>query len=71
MYFRNSELQLQSAVQRALGAEEALQAALGKIQDLERLLQSQSRAEPQTAEGTTEYFFILGKLSSSDTRGTT
>lgn len=57
VYFSNSELQLQSAVQRALRAEEALQAALGKIQDLERQLQSQSRAEPQSAEGTNTIIF--------------
>lgn len=51
VYFSHSELQVQSAVQRALRAEEELQAALGKIQDLERQLQSQSRAEPQPAQG--------------------
>lgn len=52
VYLSHSELQIQSAVQRALRAEEELQAALGKIQDLERQLQSQTRAEPQPAEGT-------------------
>lgn len=52
MYLSNSELQVQSAEQRALRAEEALQAALDTIQDLERQLQSQSRAEPQSVEGT-------------------
>lgn len=52
MYFSHSELQVQSAVQRALRAEEELQVALDKIQDLERQLQSQSRAEPQHVEGT-------------------
>lgn len=51
VYFSHSELQVQSAVQRALRAEEELQAALGKIQDLERQLQSRSRAEPRPAEG--------------------
>lgn len=52
MYLSNSELQVQSAEQRALLAEEALQAALDTIQDLERQLQSQSRAEAQIVEGT-------------------
>lgn len=51
-FFSHSELQVQSAVQRALRAEEELQAALVKIQDLERQLQSHSGAEPQPAEGT-------------------
>lgn len=52
MSFSHSELQVQSAVRRALRAEEELQVALGKIQDLERQLQGHSRAEPQPAEGT-------------------
>lgn len=54
MYFSNSELQLQSAVQRALRAEEDLQASLSKIQDLERQLQGQpgaAAAAGQSAEG--------------------
>ena len=48
----DSELRVQSAVQRALKAEEALEAALEKIQDLERQLQGQPSVEPKTSEGT-------------------
>lgn len=52
MFFSNSELRVLSAEQRALKAEEALQAALDKIQDLERHLQGQSGLEPKSSEGT-------------------
>eukprot|EP00064_Thunnus_orientalis_P012716 superscaffoldBa00001985_g12751 len=45
-----SELQVQSAEQRALKAEEALQAALEKIKDLERQLHDQSSLEPKSSE---------------------
>uniref|UniRef100_A0A8C4H9N1 Axonemal dynein light chain domain containing 1 n=1 Tax=Dicentrarchus labrax TaxID=13489 RepID=A0A8C4H9N1_DICLA len=44
----DSELQVQSAEQRALKAEEALQAALEKIQDLETQLQGQPSLEPKS-----------------------
>uniref|UniRef100_A0A8C6SMB3 Axonemal dynein light chain domain containing 1 n=1 Tax=Neogobius melanostomus TaxID=47308 RepID=A0A8C6SMB3_9GOBI len=44
------QLQVQSAQQRALKAEEALQAALQKIQDLERQVQGRSTSEPKTPE---------------------
>lgn len=72
VYFSHSELQVQSAVQRALRAEEELQAALGKIQDLERELQSRSRAEPQPAEGTnTVISSKMEKERSSDVSGIT
>jgi len=47
----DSEVQVQSAKQRALTAEEALQAALEKIQDLERQLQGQPSLELKTEEG--------------------
>ncbi|XP_070765582.1 axonemal dynein light chain domain-containing protein 1 [Enoplosus armatus] len=46
----DSELQVQSAEQRALKAEEALQAALEKIQDLERQLQGRPSLEPKSSE---------------------
>ncbi|KAG7230613.1 hypothetical protein INR49_025330 [Caranx melampygus] len=46
----DSELRVQSAEQRALKAEEALQAALEKIQDLERQLQGQPSLEPRNGE---------------------
>ncbi|KAG7513581.1 hypothetical protein JOB18_011935 [Solea senegalensis] len=47
----DSELRVQSAEHRALKAEEALQAALEKIQDLERLqLQGQPLLEPKSNE---------------------
>ncbi|GAA6235312.1 axonemal dynein light chain domain-containing protein 1 isoform X1 [Lates japonicus] len=46
----DSELRIQSAEQRALKAEEALQAALEKIQDLERQLQGQPSLEPKSSE---------------------
>ncbi|XP_029905519.1 axonemal dynein light chain domain-containing protein 1 [Myripristis murdjan] len=42
-----AEVRIQSAEQRALKAEEALQAALQKIQDLERQLQGRSSLEPK------------------------
>ncbi|XP_042271697.1 axonemal dynein light chain domain-containing protein 1 isoform X2 [Thunnus maccoyii] len=45
-----SELQVQSAEQRALKAEEALQAALEKIKDLEKQLHDQSSLEPKSSE---------------------
>lgn len=51
MSISNSELRVQSAEQRALKAEEALQAALDKIQDLERQLQGYSSLEPKGCEG--------------------
>lgn len=47
----DSELRIQSAEQRALKAEEALQAALEKIQDLERQLQGRPSLEPKSSEG--------------------
>ncbi|KAM8745860.1 axonemal dynein light chain domain-containing protein 1 isoform 1-T1 [Acanthopagrus schlegelii] len=46
----DSELWVQSAEQRAFKAEEALQEALEKIQDLERQLQAQSCLEPKISE---------------------
>ncbi|XP_039984217.1 axonemal dynein light chain domain-containing protein 1 isoform X3 [Xiphias gladius] len=46
----DSELRVQSAEQRALKAEEALQAALEKIQDLERQLQGRPSLEPKPSE---------------------
>ncbi|XP_029356233.1 axonemal dynein light chain domain-containing protein 1 [Echeneis naucrates] len=46
----DSELRVQSAEQRALKAEEALQAALEKIQDLQRQLQWQPILEPNRSE---------------------
>ncbi|KAM7388054.1 hypothetical protein PAMP_024255 [Pampus punctatissimus] len=46
----DSEQQVQSAEQRALKAEEALQAALVKIKYLERKLQDQSSLEPKSSE---------------------
>ena len=52
MSFSDSELWVQSAEQRAFKAEEALQEALEKIQDLERQLQAQSCLEPKISEGT-------------------
>lgn len=52
VYISDSELRGQSAEQRALKAEESLQAALDKIQDLERQLQGQSSLEPKRSEGT-------------------
>ncbi|KAM9848871.1 axonemal dynein light chain domain-containing protein 1 [Aulostomus maculatus] len=45
-----SELRVQTAELRALKAEEALQAALVKIKDLERQLQDQLGLEPTTSE---------------------
>ncbi|CAK6977588.1 axonemal dynein light chain domain-containing protein 1 isoform X2 [Scomber scombrus] len=45
-----SELQVQSAEQRALKAEEALQAALEKIKDLEKRLEDQSSLEPKSSD---------------------
>ena len=47
----DSELRFQSSEQRALKAEEALQAALEKIQDLERQLQGRPSLEPESIEG--------------------
>ncbi|XP_074490862.1 axonemal dynein light chain domain-containing protein 1 [Sebastes fasciatus] len=46
----DSELRSQSAEQRALKAEEALQAALEKIQDLERQRQGWPSLEPKSSE---------------------
>ncbi|XP_035508721.1 axonemal dynein light chain domain-containing protein 1 [Morone saxatilis] len=46
----DSELQVQSAEQRALKAEEALQAALEKIRDLETQLQGPPSLEPKSSE---------------------
>ncbi|XP_074524433.1 axonemal dynein light chain domain-containing protein 1 isoform X3 [Halichoeres trimaculatus] len=46
----DSELRAQSSEQRALEAEEALQAALEKIKDLERQLQGQQSLEPEQSE---------------------
>lgn len=51
MSISNSELRVQSAEQRALQAEEGLQAALDKIQDLERQLKGYSSLEPKGCEG--------------------
>lgn len=50
----DSELRVQSAEQRASKAEEDLQAAMDKIQDLERQLQGRLSLEPTTTEGTWE-----------------
>ncbi|XP_071402949.1 axonemal dynein light chain domain-containing protein 1 [Centroberyx affinis] len=49
-----SEVRLQTAEQRALEAEEALQAALEKIQDLERQLQGRPSLEPGGREAPPE-----------------
>lgn len=49
VFVRDSEMRVQSAELRALKAEEALQSALVKIQDLERHLQGRSSLN---AEGT-------------------
>uniref|UniRef100_UPI003AAA2159 axonemal dynein light chain domain-containing protein 1 n=1 Tax=Centroberyx gerrardi TaxID=166262 RepID=UPI003AAA2159 len=49
-----SEVRLQTAEQRALEAEEALQAALEKIQDLERQLQGRPSLEPRVSKKTPE-----------------
>ncbi|XP_044056087.1 axonemal dynein light chain domain-containing protein 1 isoform X2 [Siniperca chuatsi] len=46
----DSELRVQSAEQRALKAEEALQAALENIQNLERQLQGRPSLEPKSSE---------------------
>ncbi|KAG8003143.1 Axonemal dynein light chain domain-containing protein 1 [Nibea albiflora] len=46
----DSELRVQSAEQRALKAEEALHAALEKIQELERQLQGRPSLEPKSSE---------------------
>ncbi|XP_049444840.1 axonemal dynein light chain domain-containing protein 1 isoform X1 [Epinephelus fuscoguttatus] len=46
----DSELRVQSAEQRAMKAEEALQAALEKIRDLERQLQGRPCLEPKSSE---------------------
>ncbi|XP_031715521.1 axonemal dynein light chain domain-containing protein 1 isoform X2 [Anarrhichthys ocellatus] len=46
----DSELRVQGAERRAFKAEEALQAALEKIQDLERQLQGRPSLEPKIAE---------------------
>lgn len=48
----DSELQVQSAEQRALKGEEALQAALDKIQDLEGQLQGRSNQGSRSGKGT-------------------
>ncbi|XP_032382037.1 axonemal dynein light chain domain-containing protein 1 isoform X2 [Etheostoma spectabile] len=47
---QDSELRVQSTEQRALKAEEALQSALEKIQDLEKQLQGHSSLEPKRSE---------------------
>lgn len=52
VFVRDSELRVQSAEQRALKAEEALQAALEKTKHLERQLQGRSSLEPTSTEGT-------------------
>lgn len=52
VFVSDSELRVQSAEQRALKAEEALQAALEKIKDLERQLQGRSSLEPKISQGT-------------------
>lgn len=52
VFVSDSELRVQSAEQRALKAEEALQAALEKIQDLEIKLQGRSSLEPKISDGT-------------------
>ena len=49
---RDSELQVQSAKQRALEGEEALQAALDKIRDLEGQLQGRSSHGSRSGKGT-------------------
>lgn len=49
LFVSDSEMRVQSAEQRSLKAEEALQSALVKIQDLERHLQGRSSV---IAEGT-------------------
>ncbi|KAL6108193.1 axdnd1 [Pungitius sinensis] len=46
----DAELRVQSTEQRAFKAEEALQAALEKIQDLERQLQGRPSLEPESNE---------------------
>lgn len=51
VFVSESELQVQSAEQRALKAEEALQAALEKIKDLEKQLEDQSNLEPKSSDG--------------------
>lgn len=51
MLLSASELRAKTAEQRALRAEEALQAALDKIQDLERKLESGPSPVVQTDEG--------------------
>ena len=52
MRVRDSELQVQSAKQRALEGEEALQAALDKIRDLEGQLQGRSSHGSRSGKGT-------------------
>lgn len=52
VYVSAAEVRIQSAEQRALKAEEALQAALQKIQDLERQLQGRSSLEPKGRRAT-------------------
>lgn len=54
MCVSDSELRVQGVEQQALKAEEALQAALEKIQDLERQLQGRLGLEPKSSEGTEE-----------------
>lgn len=51
MFVSDSALLVHSAEQRALKAEEALQAALERIKDLERQLKDQSSLEPKSSEG--------------------
>ncbi|XP_034737078.1 axonemal dynein light chain domain-containing protein 1 isoform X2 [Etheostoma cragini] len=51
---QDSELRVQSTEQRALKAEEALQSALEKIQDLERQLQGHSSLEPKRSKADRE-----------------
>lgn len=61
MCVSDSELRVQGAEQRALRAEEALQAALEKIQDQERQLQGRASLEPKSSEGTVPQLDMLGR----------
>lgn len=53
VFVSDSEMRAQSAEQRALKAEEALQSALVKIQDLERHLQGRSSLNSEGTEAQT------------------
>lgn len=53
LFGSDSELRVQSAEQRALKAEEALESALVKIQDLERHLQGRSSLNAEGTESQT------------------